>query len=514
MGLLNKIKNLLSDCTEFSSDNNKLTTQTGVLKSDLFIHPDLVNLVWIGDGEYQNYKNQPQETMTYPYEGFTIKVSTFGPNEPSLLYLKFPIEQPGPSELIERPPYYPYYSELTPKQKWLYWKFLSDPYNSTNDIGYVFIFYYGLERHLLYGNFDEAFDIILKLRDVYDNRSFQNYSASALILSAMIHKRSDCAEKFMDSLDKDYEFQMPGELYFLCKLELDIPITAYDIIKFHKFFGFSNNRYIKNNADLFIKNLIQNIINANCGNDLIDAKRYFSKSDFLNIETVSIPVFANVSIREKEVSVPNITTASQFMGSMLSLLSKTHEDTKYELASMRKKSKTPLKKKTPKEKTYNPPVFKPELLPYDITKPIHDVNNIHQFFKDIDQLNTYIEKARTLAKIRTQFYIKPEDINFDDIDGAATHWEITPYTKTGRLSKYPLTIYYRTYNYKKFDSKENLFGSMSYLKNGTIGKAELVNWINGRMYLIKLGIIKNSLSVKSVETTNKESNRIFIYKLK
>jgi hypothetical protein len=56
------------------------------------------------------------------------------------------------------------------------------------DIGYVFIFYYGLERHLISGNYSEAIDTILTLRKTHNHPSFLSYSANALVISAILHK--------------------------------------------------------------------------------------------------------------------------------------------------------------------------------------------------------------------------------------------------------------------------------------------------------------------------------------
>lgn len=490
MGLFNKFKSFLSDEPKVNTAGQELMSQTEIVKSNFSIHPDLIDLVWIGDGKYKNYSNQPQSNMTYPYEGFAIKISAFGPNEPSLLYLKFPIEQPEPSELVERPPYYPFYSELTPKQKYLYWKFLSDPYNPSNDIGYAFIFYYGLERHLLYGNFDQAFDIILKLRDVYNNRSFQNYSASALILSSMIHKRADCAKKFMNSLDKEYEFQMPGELYFLCKLGLNIPITAYDIVKFHKFFGFSNNRYIKNNYDLFIKNLTNNIIEINNGNDLLNAKIYFTESDFLNTKT--IPVFANVSIREKDVSIPDITKASNFMGTIFTLLDKAHKDTKKELAEIRKKKKS--------HKNIENNTNDVQLLPLNYSDIISD-------FKKLNEIISLYTSSLGLPKLE----IDPEDFVYSGQN--PSHFELVPLTKTGKQPKFKKVFYYRTKDYSSSEPVKKYFGDIYYLQNGDIGKAKMIFWIKRTMYHITLKIINEKLCINKIEYITEDSNREIVYKI-
>jgi hypothetical protein len=103
-------------------------------------------------------------------------------------------------------------------------------------------------------------------------------------------------------------------------------------------------------------------------------------------------------------------------------------------------------------------------------------------------------------------------MNLEGKNENGSYWELSPYTKTGRLAKYPLTIYYRTNHWNDFSDSEKYWGSISYLKNGTIGKAELINWINGKMYSIKLGIVKNELDVKLVETLNKQGIRVTAYK--
>lgn len=425
-----------------SSPNPNITLS----KNNIFIHPDLADLIWFGDGKYQNYHNQPQSSITYPFEGFSVKISMFGPDEPSLLYFELPIRKPLNLASVERPPYYPFYRELSPEQRWMYWQFLSNPYDPKNDIGYVFIFYYGLERHLLYGNFEKAFDIILKLRDVYNNKSFQKYSSSALILSAMLHKRPDCAEKFIASLDKEYEFEIPAQLYILCKFGLNMPITVFDIIHFYKAFGFTNNRYIKNNPELFYVNLYKNLRELTGGLDMIYAGQYFSKSEISNMKNVSIPIFANVSIRDKEILLPDIATPSKFTGAVFMLLNKTHEDTKKELAETRKKNNTnehhittqptipkytdekqpciqdkstsrTLNKKISVEdiKQFSFTNYKIDELIYDDGMAIMMIStaNRNQVKKDIQTVNTIVKDVYKLTKIPNSLYSEPDELKFN-----------------------------------------------------------------------------------------------------
>lgn len=339
MGILNRFKNITPPSKTTPAINNSDNPFHLSPRNDFSVHPDLIDLIWIGDGKYKNFQSHPNASKVYYCNGFSINMSSFGLDEPSLLYLELPIRKPSHPDIIERPPYYPFYSKLTPEQKWLYWRFLNDPYNPNNDIGYVFIFYYGLERHLLCGNFDKAFDIILKLRNIYGNKSFQKYSSSALILSAMLHKRADCAEKFIKSLNQEFEYQISSRLYLLCKFGLSIAITPSDIMRFHKDFHFTNNHYIKSNPDLFLKNLKNNITIATGNTEYIYASHYFTASDTCNIPAVRERIFANVSIMDKELIIPDVTHISKFTGTIYRILNKTHEDTKNELAISRKKAK-------------------------------------------------------------------------------------------------------------------------------------------------------------------------------
>lgn len=504
MGFLNFFKNIKNKSTKTNGTLSPVVQHISPVKNTLQIHPDIIDLLWIGDGPYQNYELPKSNEHIYSFKGFSIKISFLEIEEPSLLYFSLPTTQPVHPESVDRPPYYPSYKELTGEQKWLYWKFLSNPFVPENDIGYVFIFYYGLERHLLCGNFEKAYEIILRLRDVYDNKSFQMYSSNALILSAMLHKRGDYAEQFIESLDKDYEFQISPSLYMLCKLSLNMPIFPLDIMRFHKAFGFTNNRYIKNNPDIFLDILEKNLREAT-GKSEIYAEQFFSKAIFSKLSVITVPIFANISIKDKELEIPDMTKASEFTGFVYALLSKTHEDTKYIVTGRKKATSANVKK---------PVIFNPHLLPYDISKPLNSRENLIQFYSDLQILNDYLEQARQLVNIKYFLHIKKDDITFEgSTKDSSTHWEIEPYTKTKRLAKYPLTIYYRTKYYTAFDVYENYFGSISYLKDGSIGKAELVNWIKNNFYYIKLGIIDNQLVIKSIESHDSSHNRIYLYKI-
>ena len=218
-----------------------------IIRNAPFVQNEIKGLLWFSNGPLKNFNNPVKNVEYYKYNGFTMKFASAGPDEPSAINTKATIRKPRSINEVPRPPYYPSYNELSPEQKWLYWNFLSTPYSGKHDIGYVFIFYYGLERHLFERNFEEAFNVILKLRDVYDNASFQSYSAYALMLSCIMKKKVAYAHKFIESIDKEHEFNFSPHLYFFCKAVFNIPVSANDILRYHIAFSFTNNRYIKNN---------------------------------------------------------------------------------------------------------------------------------------------------------------------------------------------------------------------------------------------------------------------------
>jgi hypothetical protein len=156
------------------------TTQ---ISENVHLHPDLKGLIWIGDGKFKNYSGNQNNINRFEIDGMAFTVSFGQDVEPSLIFTNLPIKKPDSIGNVEHPPYFPSYSNLTPEQRFVYLRLLNNPYDADIDIGFVFILYYGLERHLLQGDFERAFNVILKLRDVHKNKSFQHYSTNALVLS-------------------------------------------------------------------------------------------------------------------------------------------------------------------------------------------------------------------------------------------------------------------------------------------------------------------------------------------
>ena len=332
MGLLNFLfKKKESTNTSLIKQNKDVVAKT---IDDLFMHPDIEELIWIADGIRKNYVSDKKQNI-YEFNGIKIIFSGFNQEEPSLIFTKLPLAEVQNIYNVERPPYYPTYSQLTPEQKTVYWKLLSNPYDSKIDIGFVFILYYGLERHLLNGDYEKAFRVILKLRDIHENKSFQQYSGSALILTCLFRQRADLAAEFMKSIDKEHELKISDNLFIFCKYSLEIPLTADDIIRLAKSFEFNNTNYIKHYTEMFKSTLLDNLKSRYKSDTLLIGK-FINETEFKKVRKQNLAIFANVSIIDKSIEVPMIIENFKFKKAIYDLLESTHSQVKAKVSELRK----------------------------------------------------------------------------------------------------------------------------------------------------------------------------------
>lgn len=303
------------------------------------IQSDILDLLWIKDGKFKN--SDVLKIQNNILHGSIYVGSTPINQEPSLLSTKTKVEEPRNLYSIEKTSYYPSFLSLSPTQKWIYLKFLENPFSPISDVGYLFIFYYGLERYLLTEKYEKAFKTILKLRDIHTNRSFQMYSGTALILTSMLYNRNDLAMEFINSIDKEFEFSIPPTLFIFCKALLNIPLFPTDILRFHRYFGFNNNRYIKSQSSLFL-DCLTNVVMEKYGNPEIEITYLLLSIN--SMEKEECPVFANLSLSHKgTVKIPKMNSYQPFVKEIFSLLSMAHERVKQILANERK-SKTSILK--------------------------------------------------------------------------------------------------------------------------------------------------------------------------
>jgi len=352
MGLFNFWKKKEKHLTKSSLEKTNVVpnVNTSLSVKSLSIHEDLKELVWIGDGKYKNYKQSNGNENSFEIDDFRTTISFQNNEEPSLIYTNQKINKPKDLSSVERPSYFPTYSELIPEQKWVYLTLLTNPYNSAIDIGFVFILYYGLERHLLSGNFEKAISVIIKLRDVHTNKSFQSYSANAVVLSCMLHRRGDLVLKFIKSLDKEHELTFSDNLLLICYYSFDIPLLPKDVMRMSSTFEFNNKNYIKKHPDLFLESLTE-AIKTKIGSETIDLKNYLTASEIKKVRQQEVGVFANMSINDNSIPIPLLSENFKLKREMYNFLETAHEDVKKKLAEMRKAGKTlPTKKKPAKQK--------------------------------------------------------------------------------------------------------------------------------------------------------------------
>jgi uncharacterized membrane protein YhaH (DUF805 family) len=112
--------------------------------------------------------------------------------------------------------YWPNYSELTPEARRSYLKWISGSRsNPSTPIGYVFIYFYGLERRLVKDRSEADAPAIMgelrRLLAIYgDNHSFKNYCSALLDMGELLFGNVD--ETPTPTLDNRYSWELPIRL--------------------------------------------------------------------------------------------------------------------------------------------------------------------------------------------------------------------------------------------------------------------------------------------------------------
>ncbi|WP_342304933.1 TerB N-terminal domain-containing protein [Methanolobus sp. ZRKC5] len=334
MGLFDifKKKTVSEKPTKVIIENNILNSNVPATYFDSLTSNDKIfKLLWFADGKFKNY--DPEQDTDILFENELFRITFSFSMEPSLLSFKLRVKQSSSIDVNESVGYYPSYENLSSEQRWVYLNWLGDVRKQV-DIGYVFIFYYGLERHLLYSNYKDAVDVILLLRKYHKNSSFQGYSLSALLLAAILHKDEDTLERSLVSCDGDY----PGNLVLIAKYLMKKDITPDEIVAMASSVGFKNKRYINQYPDMF-KEVLSLKLENEFGTGTYPI--YALDADF---EFKDELVFANMSLPSNTRSpiLPSIIDNLQFKDSIMQLLSSTHNELKEKLAQIRKEGIKPV----------------------------------------------------------------------------------------------------------------------------------------------------------------------------
>ena len=222
--------------------------------------------------------------------------------DPSTIYIHLPICE----EIdVERLPYWPHYIEMTPGQRFKYLCWLRDV-TQPIDMGYVFIYYYGLEKKMLTENFDRAFDEIVKLRNFHENKSFLRYSENALIHGAILRNRLD---KLVD-LDERTEVTRYSNALFLIAHKERIGLGASQLALVCGSTIGTAKKAIKDDKPLYLS-CLQEVLDSEHGGSLV-----ISDYDISKVKPVAEQRFANYSFsRELQyVTITDFYSCKQIMG--------------------------------------------------------------------------------------------------------------------------------------------------------------------------------------------------------
>lgn len=306
-----------------ASNNESAVIEINIsqLPANINIPEPTKSLLWVTNEDISKIESAGTVKITVEIgvDGVNVVNSKDNPNffaEPSLIWTRLGIEKND--ELEERPMYYPSYSSLSPRHRFQYLSWLKDIAQPTN-LSYVFLYFYGLERHLLIGNYDLAADEMLRLIKFHDKGSFKSYAVHSLIAGSVFRKRPDIIEKAPFLLDD------VSDLALALKILKQQSLSAKNVIDLAPRIGFNNRRYIKLHPDLFERVLQSKINDFEESNGLIWSQ--FDQSSFAKDK---IMVFANLSIpdRIRTIEFSQILENTKFKSILISLLQKVHDEIK------------------------------------------------------------------------------------------------------------------------------------------------------------------------------------------
>lgn len=287
------------------------------------IPEDIIALLWFLDGTRKNFIPKSHNfSKTIKNKKIEFSFSSSLNIEPSAISITYPITINPCIKNSESIGYFPSYSTMSPEQRTIYLSYLKDIYNPSYDIGYVFTFYYGLERHLFQGDFDNAFHTILKLRAVHKNKSFQQYSLNTLFLNCIIAKRFDLLPVLLDSLEDD-SFYLKINLFIFYKTLTNRNFTSKELIYYAHKFGFTNTQFIKKNYSIFEKEL----------NAELNRTALTPPLGILPYEEICL--YANNSI-PLTIKIPNFISSESFRLTGKALLQNAYEKTKIQIKNKEK----------------------------------------------------------------------------------------------------------------------------------------------------------------------------------
>jgi len=276
------------------------------------------DLLFISDKDPNNISVGLSISISISFYDGEIKFNNNESDDPSTIFLKLPIKKPTRPDSVEPPGYYPSYAALRPEQRWVYLNWLQNVTEEV-DIGYVFIYYYGMERQLLTGKFDRAYDEILKLRRYHGNKSFLGYSESSLMNSSLLMKRPDkLTELQQNNVISDFSNSLFLIAYY-SKYNLSIENL---MLIFDRMSGL-NKRYFREDRQQFHDLLSETLTERFTADSFPFASNY----DVGETPCARYPLFANISLPDniRVPDLPNFYAHDRLMNDLKNVFEITHE---------------------------------------------------------------------------------------------------------------------------------------------------------------------------------------------
>lgn len=303
------------------------------IQSNAFrIPPRTRELLFVSNGDPGLARDGLGITITLNLNGGDPQVTSLAPSEPSTIYTRLPVRRPPDPSSVPRPPYYPSYVALTPEQRWVYLSWLGDVSQSVN-LGFVFLYYYGLERHLLTGQFEAAFDEILLLRHHHAQGSFPIYSKSALMHSCLARKRPDLLRRLY--LEEQVFAVGNAELRLLH--EIGVNLSARALVELGYQIDGVNRRYLRDHRPAY-EEVLEGILTERYGQPELPFGGRFNIPDVPSRPDL---LFANISFPDsvRTPSLPDFLHHRPFRDEVQDLFAATHEKVKAELRSAKQRSR-------------------------------------------------------------------------------------------------------------------------------------------------------------------------------
>lgn len=317
------------------TNNFLIPKESSLYKSNLWekMPQKIRNILYISNVEPNEIQQGYGINITINIETGEIDSEDKLPDDPSTIYTKLPVYEPQKND-IDKLRYWPSYANIVPEQRWVYLDWLSDISKSI-DTGFVFILFYGLERHLLLGDFKEAFDIIIELRKYHNNNSFQSYSLAALLYSCVLRNESSFMYKLKNQLDS----KTWGNEELLIKYWLKEKISTEEFPFLVMNYKDLNKRYLKGHEierKTYIKEL-EEIFYKRFNTNTLPLLQII---DFSKIKKKKDIAFSNYSFPEnvRFINIPKINEDRTLKKIITEIHKECHEITKNKLKEIRKKN--------------------------------------------------------------------------------------------------------------------------------------------------------------------------------